>query len=221
MTTGVDVRTSLLRSAGTLFAERGLDAVSLREIHAASGTRNASAIQYHFGGRAGMLRALLEEHAGDVLTRGDALLDQYEAAGVDDLRTLVGALVRPLAATLDEPGGAGYLQVLADLLNSPSPVVEVPELVARSGAFVRWRALVEPLLDPAAVAHHRRFTALRFTVTELARRARLEDRSDHRLFTSDLVDLVTGLLEAPVSDETRRAEPPSRSARRASRRRAR
>ena len=102
------------------------------------------------------------------------------------------------------PAGPGTSQVLADLLNSPSPAVEVPELVARSGAFVRWRALVEPLLDPVAVIHHRRFTALRFTVTELARRARLEDRTDHRLFTGDLIDLVTGLLAAPVSEETRR-----------------
>jgi len=50
---------------------------------------------------------------------------------------------------------------------------------------------------------HRRFDALRFTVSELARRARAS-RKDHRLFTSQLTDLVVALLTAPVSEETQR-----------------
>ena len=41
-------------------------------------------------------------------------------------------------------------------------------------------------------------------MVELARRARSGPRADERLFTSDLVDLVAGVLAAPVSDETRR-----------------
>ena len=60
-----------------------------------------------------------------------------------------------------------------------------------------------PLLTPEAVRLHRRFDALRFTVSELARRGRT-GRKDHRLFTSQLTDLVAALLSAPVSDETRR-----------------
>ena len=43
----------LVAAAETLFAGAGVDAVSLREINAAAGAGNASAIQYHFGDRAG------------------------------------------------------------------------------------------------------------------------------------------------------------------------
>lgn len=205
MPSGEDARTRLLDAAEELFAERGLDAVSLREIHTASGTRNASAIQYHFGDRAGLVTAVLQRHAPGVQARSAALLDQIEADGADDLRVLAGALVRPLAAVLDEPGGSGFLRVLADLLNSPRPLVDLAPAWDASGAYLRWRELVAPLLDADALQHHRRFLALRFTVNELARRSHLDDRRDHRLFTADLVDLVSGLLGAPTSDETRRA----------------
>ena len=38
--------------------------------------------------------------------------------------------------------------------------------------------------------------------SELGRRAAVRRRVDHRLFVSDLVDLVAGLLAADVSEET-------------------
>ena len=50
-----DGRTRLLDSAERLFAERGVDGPSLRDINTAAGQRNASGVQYHFGGRAGLL----------------------------------------------------------------------------------------------------------------------------------------------------------------------
>ena len=49
---------------------------------------------------------------------------------------------------------------------------------------------------------HHRFTAIRVTATELARRAAASPRRDDELFTSHLVDLVTALLDAPMSVET-------------------
>ncbi|GAA3241646.1 helix-turn-helix domain-containing protein [Actinocorallia longicatena] len=203
MNSGGDLRERLITAAERLFAERGLEAVSLREINAAAGTRNASALQYHFGDRAGLVRAVLARHDTEVEARRHALLDQYEADGRPDLHTLVAALVRPLAAELDAEGGVGYLQVLADVLNRPRPPFSAPEDPDTSTH--RWRALVLPMLDPLAVSHHRRFLAVRFTITELARRPRVSSRTDHALFVSDLIDLVTGLLAAPVSAGTRAA----------------
>jgi hypothetical protein len=51
---------------------------------------------------------------------------------------------------------------------------------------------------------HRRFTAILYAAVELGRRARSGPRRDDRLFTSYVVDVVTAILAAPVSDETRR-----------------
>ena len=120
------------------------------------------------------------------------------------MRTLASALVVPLAKELENAdGGVGYLQLLSDLYNRPNPTFDPAKFDESAHSIHRWRALVMPLLTPEAVRLHRRFDALRFTVSELARRGRSK-RRDHRLFTSQLTDLVTALLLAPVSEETSR-----------------
>jgi AcrR family transcriptional regulator len=199
-----DVRTRLLLAAESLIAERGLEGVSLREITAAAAAGNASAVQYHFGGRAGLIEAVVERHHPSVEARRHALLDQYDADGSSQLRTLAGALVRPLAAELAEDGGPGYLQLMADLATRPRPAIAAASVEDPADSTFRWRAAVEPLLDPRAVRMHRRFTAIQFTLTELARRGRDGRTTDNQLYVSHLVDLVTAVLGAPVSSETDR-----------------
>jgi AcrR family transcriptional regulator len=198
-------RARLIDAAEQLFAARGVDAVSLREITRASGAKNAVAVQYHFEDRAGVVRAILDKHAPDIAARRHAMLDQYEALGAPDVRFLSAALVRPLAAKLgDAEGGREFLQIYADLLNRPDPVITAESLENPSDSMYRWRQLLEPLLAEDAARLHRRFTALLYTAIELGRRARSGPHADDRLFTSYLVDVVTAILAAPVSDETRR-----------------
>lgn len=200
-------RTRLLTAAESLFAEQGIDAVSLREINRAAGSRNAIAVQYHFDDRAGVLRAILAKHHPEIEARRHAMLDECEAAEAVDLRAFAAALVRPAAAKLSDPdGGPAYLQIYAELLNRPQPLVEPTRsgANARNDSVNRWRSLVEPLLPDDAGRLHRRFTAMRFSAAELGRRARTAPHTDDRLFVSHLIDLVTGLLAAPVSAETLR-----------------
>jgi AcrR family transcriptional regulator len=199
-----DVPRAIIRAAEQLFAERGSDSVSLRDIQVASGATNASAVQYHFGDRAGLIKAILAKHHVDVERRRHALLDQYEAHAGPDVRALAAAVVEPLAAELDnEDGGRGYLQLVSDLYNRPNPTFDPSALEDERDSFQRWRRLAAPVLSPDALRLHRRYDALRFTVFELARRGR-SGRKDHRLFTSQLTDLVAALLTAPVSEETQR-----------------
>ena len=211
-------RERLLLAASRLFAAQGIDAVSLREIGREAGARNATALQYHFGDRTGLLREVLAGPHRDVETARHALLDAYEAAGADDLPALAAALVRPAAARLaDPPAGPEHLQILADLLNRPRPAISAAALEDPTDSMFRWRAHAAALLSPEAVRLHRRFAAYRFTTAELAQRARSGPHPDDRLFTSDLVDLVTALLGAPLSETTRRLHRarPARSRRRA------
>jgi AcrR family transcriptional regulator len=197
-------RARLVAAAEQLFAERGIEAVSLREISRHSGARNAIATQYHFKDRAGVLAAIMLKHQPTVEAGRQALLDQYEAAaidGPDGVRMLAGALVRPLAAKLADPdGGPEFLQIHAEMLD---------RLPGGAGAtalpsVARWRALVDPLLERDAVRLHRRYTAILHAATELARRAQTGPHTDDRLFVSYLVDVVTAILSFPVSAETRR-----------------
>ena len=52
-------RVAAIDAAEALFAERGLDGVTTREILDAAGQKNQSALQYHFGSREGLILALV------------------------------------------------------------------------------------------------------------------------------------------------------------------
>lgn len=195
-------RHRLIAAAEELFAQRGIEAVSLREINAAAAQRNSTALQYHFDDRYGLLRAVLRKHEPAVHAARQELLDAYQRRGVDDLRELAAALVRPAAGKLADPdGGRNYLRIHAQVVNR----ADTPLFGYGSGrdSITRWRSLVGPLLPDVAVRRlHHRFTAIRMNATELARRAASEPRRDDQLFTSHLIDLITSLLATPVSGET-------------------
>jgi AcrR family transcriptional regulator len=178
--------------------------VSLREINRESGARNAVALQYHFKDRAGIVRAVVDKHYPAVERHRHELLDLYEQRGNNDIRELSAALVLPSAAKLSDPnGGPEFLQISAEFVNQSLREAGTSKTGPRVPASIdRWRALVEPFLGQDAAQLHRRFTAIRFSAAELGRRAESAPHRDDRLFTSQLVDLVTALLLAPVSSQT-------------------
>lgn len=197
-------RERLVRTAERLLADNGIDGVSMREITRESGARNVRAIQYHFTDRDGLIRAVLVRHAAGIDESRNELLDEWEADRGAGVRGLAAALVRPWAAKLaDADGGPEFLQIYADALTRPGPLLDLARLGEPGTSLHRWRTLIEPLLDADAVRLHRRFMAILHTITELSRRARAERAGNHALFTSSLVDNVTAILAAPPSDETR------------------
>ena len=131
----------LVAAAESLFAEHGIEGVSLREINTAAGVGNTSALQYHFRNRAGLVRAVLAKHTPAVDSARHVLLDQYVAADHDDLRALAAALVRPSAAKLRDPdGGRAYLRIHAEVLNRPE--ADFTDDGAPRDSIHRWRSLV-------------------------------------------------------------------------------
>jgi AcrR family transcriptional regulator len=196
-----DTSANLVATAERLFAERGVDAVSLREIAREAGARNVMAVQYHLTDRAGVLAAIADKHLPMVDALRDALLDAVESEAAPSMRSMASALVRPLAAKLaDTDGGPAFLRIHADLLNRPVPSFD---FTGRSSSLQRWRGLLEPMLDPVAVTLHPRLGALVYAAVELGRRAATAPHADDRLFTSHLVDTVAAMLAAPLSEETR------------------
>jgi AcrR family transcriptional regulator len=204
-------REQIVTAAERLFAERGIEGVSLREINRAANQSNTNAVKYHFGDRAAVVRAVLDKHQRDTEARRHALLDQYEqheqGAEPGDLRALAAALVLPLAAKLSDPdGGREYLQVASQFYTRPSCLDD--DLVSHrdpNNSMLRWHRLLRPVVPAEETTLlHSRFPAIRFALVELARRAAGPADRDDRLFTSHLIDLVTALLAATASDQTRR-----------------
>ena len=198
-----DTRSALLDAALGLFADQGVEQPSLREITRAADQRNTNALQYHFNDRLGLLRDLLNRHGESVDLQRTALLDDLGTGA--ELRPVAAALVVPLADLLRTAQGAEFLLLTAELVARPTHFRESVDLVTQRPSLLHWSVCVEPFLPPQAVGRplHRRFTAIRFVHNELGSRAReRQSRADHRLFTNHLIDLVCGMLTAPVSAET-------------------
>jgi AcrR family transcriptional regulator len=208
----VGTRTKLVATARALFAERGIDRVSLREISRAAGQRNVSALQYHFGDRERLLTAVLEPEIGEIDARRGALLDDIEARAANDARVLAASLVRPAAAMLTQPAGREYLRIVAQIVNRSDIGTRFETMLAQSPSMARWRRLAAACMSEEGARLHRRFTAYQLCSVELGRRAELGGRRDHRLFTSHLIDLCAAIIAAPISEETKSllAEPKKR-----------
>lgn len=91
----------LLNAAAVLFAERGFDNVTVREICSAS-QANVAAVNYHFGDKAGLYRSIVT-HAIQVMLETNEM-SQKAGAGLspeDQIREFVKVFVRRL--TSDRP----------------------------------------------------------------------------------------------------------------------
>lgn len=202
----------LISAAERLFAERGIDGVSLREITREANQRNTTALQYHFGDRDGLLRALVEKHMDNVAVRRAALLDHVTARGDLTVRDGASVLVQPLISKLtSNDGGPEFLQVAAELLNRTQRLIHPDEPVGpiiydSQGTLDQWSETFESLMPEGSTGSplHRRFAVIRFVHIEIGRRARVGPPINLPLFTSQLIDLVAGLLAAELSDDTRR-----------------
>jgi AcrR family transcriptional regulator len=146
VTRGDLARTTLVEVAERLFAERGIEGVSLRDISAAAGQRNHSAAQYHFGDRVGLVAAVFDHRMREVNERRHRMLDELEAAGRgDDLERLVEATIRPLIEVVEETHGwyARFLVRTRWDVFAQRVLTDVPALSSLRRAF----ELIGPHID--------------------------------------------------------------------------
>ncbi|MFD1826481.1 MULTISPECIES: TetR/AcrR family transcriptional regulator [Mumia] len=96
-----DARNHLLDAAERLFAEHGVHTVSDRHVAEAAGNSNHSAVHYYFGGRTGLLQALLDRHRAAVEPAQQSMFAKSDSL-LGDIRALVIPLTDVLA-TLPAP----------------------------------------------------------------------------------------------------------------------
>ena len=190
-------RELLIVTAERLFAERGFDAVSLREIAAAAGTRNTGAGQYYFGDKESLVHAVFEFRAPLINTRRTELLDAVPS-WPDGVRGVLDALIRPLA---EQIGDSHYVGCLARLQADHVRSVHVdPET---SASFRRGRRELERRLPglPPDVFRRRFRLVVRLAVAALADHERSRPRRAQELeyLIGDLLDASAGLVRAPSS----------------------
>lgn len=197
-------RQLLATTAMRLFAERGIDAVSLREVTAAAGQRNKVAAQYHFGSKERLVQAIFEQYTGQMNHRRWAMLADlgYDTRhlGVPEL---VGALIGPLAEAATAPGGH-YARFLAAASTPPwVRALADAEPAVTSSVRAVFAALADQLAHlPGPVVRTRLSLSMTLAVRALAGLEPNADADQARgaLFVANIIDATIGMLTGPVSD---------------------
>lgn len=102
----VDPRTHILDVATPMFAARGFNAVSVRDVTTAAHV-NLAAITYYFGSKEGLVEAVVERISRELDVERRQLLDQLmqRSGGVPSLRDLLLAHFKPLLHFRGPNGG--------------------------------------------------------------------------------------------------------------------
>jgi AcrR family transcriptional regulator len=99
---GPDTKQRILDAAGTLFAEHGFPATSLRQITKLANV-NLASVNYHFGSKDGLLRELVVRCIEPINQERTRLLDAAESEAGDapiPLRTIIHAFIEPAVREL-------------------------------------------------------------------------------------------------------------------------
>lgn len=206
---GSATRNKIIQVALHLFAERGIDGVSLNDINKAAGQRNKNATHYHFGSKQGLLQAIFDRHEPALAERRDALLDQFEAEGPLSLRKVLRAIIQPMVEKLDDPdGGADFVRFSAHLVVTHTlAVLEMSAPTISITSVERIARAMDQQLGamPAAIKLQRGLLLGIFITHSLAEHSRLRasrESVETELFVANLEDSLEAMMLAPVSATT-------------------
>ncbi|HQR04555.1 MAG: TetR/AcrR family transcriptional regulator [Proteobacteria bacterium] len=202
----IATRESLPLTAERLFAQDGVEGVSLRAIALAAGQRNVSALHYHFGGKEPLIGALLAMRLQPINARRKELLASLDRENRgEDLRGLVEALTLPMLEQLQDPDNhwVGLLHQL--YLHTQDGLIfagiDAALVTGMDHIFTRIARVLAPL--PTALRESRMRLAGAQQVYSAAdwyyRRAAGQQVIPLEQLAANLVDFIVGGLMAPVS----------------------
>ncbi len=164
-----DTREILLDKAEELFAERGVAGTSIRELSRAAGV-NVAAVNYHFGSKEGLVRAVLQRRLRPInqkrLEALKRLLAQTESLNVAEV---VRAFAAPAFEALrqDSSSATNFLSFLGRAMMEPDPQVREIFLKEMEPVLVLlWQALKAALPE---LGEERLFWRMQFLLGAMVR----------------------------------------------------
>lgn len=208
-------RDLLKLAARRLFALRGFDGVSVRDIVLAAGQRNSGSLHYYFGSKDELARELVADGAKLIDERRNRALDAIEArGGPRHLRELIGLMVWPstnLAGDAAEPAQEDtYIRFITMLQMSHRQLfLDALEGKWASGynrVLNHIRAMLAGI-DPEIVNQRLMLMSLYLRAAMSSREAALEGGKPHRVWSAEmtmenLIDTIEGMLKPKPSKQT-------------------
>jgi AcrR family transcriptional regulator len=198
---GDATRDLLCATALRLWADEGLE-VTVNRIVEDAGLKNPSAVRFHFGGREGLIDAVVEKYTKRIEAEVRLSLES-EPDG--DGRRLVELVVEP------------YIRLLEGSEEDRRYVLLVAQLVGRPGRdLTQWAPRLPSMLQalqqamsvdgdvPPSLVGHRIYAASLLLLNLLARRASPANPPGISIdvFTQTVIDEVLGTLTAPLNAAT-------------------
>jgi AcrR family transcriptional regulator len=218
-------RERIKRAARRLFALKGADGVAVRDILAEAGQKNASALNYYFGSKEGLIETLIGDALAIAHRHWEAALGEVEATGGPrTIREVVELLVLHGLPPNALEGDEASARFLAMILQTRRDLVI--ETAARRGLTAYDRALRHiKRLMPDMPERARDQRVLFYFSASTAVLAVLEGAARPgggyvKPWTSpdplrNFIDGMVGMFEAPWTGGSAEPSPPPRRARKA------
>jgi AcrR family transcriptional regulator len=200
-------REAIITTAERLFAEQGVAAVSNRQISEAAGQGNNTAVGYHFGTKADLVRAIIRKHMAHI---EEARVERLAHVGPEPtLRDWVECFVMP---TMDHLGSIGgptwFARFAAQVLTDPAMRDEIADEAMKAPSLQRVSEGLESCLSdlPPEVREERNGMVRQLAVLVPAVReaslaaGKTTARDTWHEAGLGLVDAIVGLYQAEYTE---------------------
>lgn len=210
---GAVARLKIMAAAEWLFAEQGIEAVSLRQIAVAAGNGNNNAVKYYFGSKGGLIDAIFEHRVLQMEDVRRADLEQArEQNKLDDALTLTQILCLPHLQLRNTEGKHPYAGFISQYLTRyrARGMLHAADILSESGlVLTELLSLIEQRIAyvPNALVNSRIALSNLVFVNMLVRwdnmPAAEQRATDFDELVLDTLEISTGLLCAPYREQDR------------------
>jgi len=198
----------MIDAAERLAAQRGLAALTVQAVQESAGQRNKSAVQYHFGGRQGLVDALLATRMASASARRTSMLLALGVA--PSARELVEVLVVPLIESVLSRRPSYWARFLIQAIGDPQTglaalaSVDNQALQAAQSRLEAHLVWLPPGVRALRVQSIFGYACVVLAAYEVG--ALPADLTGGALVT-EIVDACCGLVDAPSSDRPSAVHP--------------
>lgn len=193
---------AIIESAESLFAQFGIESVSLRQIGASIGSSNTSVVAYHFGDKKSLIEAIFHYRLPLIEARREELLEELVRNGAaNEPFSLLRALWLPLWEQVNEKGVHSFAGFLSALTFSDMGGIRVDMTTRFPVSSDLARRLKRELPESLRPLFDARLMAITVMITGVLKiiDQSASQKSSLSLF-KDTLQMATAALLAPVGD---------------------